>query len=171
MPRTYEESTAVVIEAPAEHVWDINGRRFADVGQWSRNVHRSEALSGEAVAGAPFAGRVCEVKGFGTVREALTHYDDARRSLVVAIEAGLPFFVKESVFRSRVIAMGENRCRFEVTQTMVVGGVLGAILMPMLRRKLAVTVAEILDDLRLYAETGEVHPDKAKRLRARPAAA
>ena len=160
MSFTAKRSDHIIINAPAQRVWEINGLGFTEIGLWSRGVQQSRPISGPPPSGAPARGRVCEVAGFGEIHETIHRFDAANRSITLTVDAGLPFFVKRSEFTSRVSVLSETQCRFEVSQTMEVSIFPGGLLLPILRRKIAKTVQTILDDLRIYAESGEPHPDK-----------
>ncbi|MBL4684343.1 MAG: SRPBCC family protein [Nannocystaceae bacterium] len=162
MSLTIQQSDSIVINAPAQRVWEINGLGFADIGSWARNVLQSRATTGDALPGAPASGRICTVAGFGEVVETLQRFDPETRGITLTIEKGLPFFVRRSEFRSQVIALDATRSRFEVSQTMEISTFPGGLLFPLLRRKISSAVLSILEDLKVYAESGVVHPDKAR---------
>ncbi len=155
-----EGSHQMTIDAPAARVWEINGTRFAEIGSWSRNVLQSAPTSGTPLQGAPSAGRACKVVGFGDVYETLTEFDPLNRRLALTVDEGLPFFVYKSVFESRVVPLDANSCRFEVSQWMEISVFPGALMMPLLNRKLNAAVESILGDLKFYAENGKPHPEK-----------
>lgn len=164
MSLTVERKDEIIINAPAQRVWEINGLGFADIGRWSRNVLKSRPTEGRPLAGAPVSGRICHVAGFGEIVETLRSFDPDARRFALTVDRGLPFFVKHSEFRSRVVALDAGRCRFEVAQTLEVTVFPGALLFPFLRLKIAAAVGSILADLKIYAESGAVHPDKARSL-------
>jgi len=67
MPRL---STDLIVEAPADAVWEVVGRRFHHIAEWATAITASTAIPALAVAppsrpaatfGAPIAGGVCEV--------------------------------------------------------------------------------------------------------------
>src|SRR5437016_2933065 len=94
-----ELSTDLIVAAPAERVWDVIGRRFDHIGDWSTAILASPAIptpltrppaasapaSSMAAAGAnaPVAGRVCQtgIRLVGEITETLIAYDDANRTL------------------------------------------------------------------------------------------
>jgi hypothetical protein len=95
------------VEAPADAVWDVIGRRFDRIGDWATAIPMSTAVgrSNDATAatvppaisgivGAPVAGRVCQtgVRLLPQITETITAYDDAARSLTYQA-SGLPRFV------------------------------------------------------------------------------
>ncbi|MGK0174638.1 MAG: hypothetical protein ACI9AT_001018, partial [Ulvibacter sp.] len=62
----------VIINTPAEKVWDIVGRNFAKIGNWDGGVSSSVVNNNfPNVNGSPYGGRVCETS-FGTINEKFT---------------------------------------------------------------------------------------------------
>lgn len=155
-----QKSLSVDFAAPADRAWAINGGQFTEIGDWSRHVMQSWSLEGAPVGDAGVAGRVCRVRGFGDVREKLLAYDDTKRGFTIRIDEGLPFFVHHSTFSSEIEPLGSNRCKYSLTYQMDLQPLFGLLLGPLLRRKIGSAIETIVADLKYYAETGEIHPDK-----------
>jgi hypothetical protein len=83
------------VEAPADAVWEVIGRRFDRIGDWATIIPRSAAAGhtmGDAapagrptpsgIVDAPVAGRVCHtgVRLLPQITETITAYDDAART-------------------------------------------------------------------------------------------
>ena len=65
----------ITINAPAEKVWGVLGRDFANIGVWSRSVsHSAPNTKAARVNNSPVGGRVCNTS-FGDVSEEFTAYD------------------------------------------------------------------------------------------------
>lgn len=147
------------IDAPADRVWEIIGRQFADVAYWAAGVKSStEATADEAPADlvlapdAPVAGRTTDA---GLVlKEFLVEYDDAARRFTFRA-VGLPRIITLSQNTTTVVPSGARTCSvvFEIHMEL-----LGpfAVLSPFLKRRLARGLAPVQQDLKVYAETGEI---------------
>jgi len=96
----------ITVEAPADAVWDLVGRRFDRIGDWATAIPASTAIASAppgtaptrspalTVVDAPVAGRVCQtgVRLLPQVTETIVAYDDAARTLTYQAN-GLPAFV------------------------------------------------------------------------------
>lgn len=142
------------IHANPDRVWSVNSEHFSEIHLWSRNVEFSEPLPGRPVGDAKCAGRVCRIPGVGVVHEELSYFDNASRSLTLNVVKGLPFFVRNAEFNTRVVELSENRSRFEVNQIMEIMFFPGVLLFPMLKPKLGKAIDEILSDIKDFAESG-----------------
>ena len=155
--------------APAE-VWRILADEYAEVGRWARAVQAS-APNPDAVPlpGAAVGGRVCTAS-IGAVTETITTFDADRRILAYDARAkAMPFFVRKLSGQWTVAPSGggsEVGLRFEADLMAPFGALMGWAI----RRQFRTAIDETLEDLKLYAETGRVHPDKAEALAAVPVA-
>ena len=151
-----ELSIETSISAPAETVWDILGRRFAEIEDWSSTVRSSRPLTlyevpaGLSVAsGAPVPGRETTTRA-ARLREVLTEYSDAERVLTFH-GVGLPRFLTLATDRQSVHAVDaqHSRVTFDIR---VEGGPLVRALGPLLARRMRRTFGTVQDDLRVRAE-------------------
>jgi hypothetical protein len=98
------------VEASADAVWDLVGRRFDRIGDWATAIASSAAIAptpsetaptrspAPTVVDAPVAGRVCQtgMRLLPQVTETVVAYDDAARTLTYQA-SGLPAFVAPPV--------------------------------------------------------------------------
>ena len=77
--------------------------------------------------------------------------------------SAMPGFVTGAQNAWAVSELGAGRTQVSSTASARVTGLLGALAAPMLRIRFGRTVRPALDDLRLYAETGQVSARKARR--------
>ena len=162
-----EISKSIKINASANAVWKIVSDDFATVSSWASAVDASHAspAAGEPVNGAPVAGRVCAVPGFGEINETIVAYDAAVQSLTFEATASkIPSFVKDLQNRLSVTPLGPQSCEFSTNLTADATGVMGAMMGPMMKRKFAATLETLVNDLKSFAETGTPSPAKAKAL-------
>lgn len=148
------------INTSAERVWEILSDEFTDISSWARNVVNSEA-NDSAETLAVGGGRVCEVPGFGFTDERFTRYDEANKTFSFSVEAEkIPGFFKNMESTWKVVPTGPNK---SVVSTKIAGnatGVMGALVGPMMKRKFNGTIDQVYEDLKVYAETGQVSDAK-----------
>ena len=142
----------IEIQAPAEAVWEIVGRSFADIGTWATRIQSSQAI--RPAPGAPPTGRTCAVAipGVDAVQETLVGYDDAAMTLEYT-GSGLPGFVTEARNRWTVEPIGAV-CRVSAEARLTLTGWARAWALPM-RIALTREGDRTLEDLRHFAEHGE----------------
>ncbi len=147
------------INASAEDLWRILGEEFTEVGRWASAIDSSAALPGgaEADPDRPAAGRTCHIGGFGDTEERLVLFDRRNRRLAYTATASrIPSFVHDLRNEWNVAPADGTRSRVTAHITAEATGVLGALMAPFLRRKLGSTLRLSLEDLRIYAESGQV---------------
>lgn len=154
-----------IINMSAAEVWQIVGPGFADTYKWSTAIDHS-AGSGEAeFEGASCSNRTCELnaKGFSKIDETLTVYSDQKRELAYSVNAGMPGFVTYANNHWRIIEIGPNQCKVEMTITMRMKPLMGTMMGGMFRKNLNKTIDSVMNDLKVYAETGDISDEKKAR--------
>jgi hypothetical protein len=149
-------------EASADRLWQILADEFTDIASWASGIDRSKANADATILidGAPSGGRVCEVPGFGVTDERFTRFDAENKSFAYSVKAGkTPGFVKDFQSAWSVEAIGAQQARVTFTVSANATGILGALMGPMMKKRLAGTTETIIGDLKIYAETG--HPPTA----------
>ena len=152
------------INASADRIWEILSDGFADIGTWASAVDHSEAhTKAAAPAGATAGGRTCEVPGFGFTDERFTHYDEANKTFSFSVEAEkIPGFFKNMASTWKVVATGPETSRVTTKIAGEATGLMGALVSPMMKRKFSGLLDQGYEDLRVYAETGQVSDAKRK---------
>jgi hypothetical protein len=147
----------IIIEAPAEAVWEVVAGRFDRIGEWATAIPSSTALPVAAPAtGAPVPGRVCRT-GIALVPEAtetIVEYDPAGRTLTYQATGGIPAFVTLARNRWWVTALDPARSRVEFRAQLEVRGRLGRFARWWLLARVGRTGRHLLDDLKHYVEQG-----------------
>lgn len=154
------------VDAPPETVWRILADEYAEVGSWACAVHASEAdATPPPFPGAAVGGRVCTAS-IGAVTETIREFD--AQAMVLAYEAqaaSMPFFVRGLQGRLTLAPSGtgtEVGLRFDADLMAPFETLTGWAM----RRQFRTAIDETLEDLKPYAETGRIHPDKARALAA-----
>ncbi len=170
-------SRHLIVDAPADAVWEVVGRQFDRVGAWATAIPRSAPIlapttsaaprqaAQSATSDAPVAGRVCHtgVRLVPLVTERLVAYDDANRTFTYQAEQH-PRFLKTARNHWRVEAIDQRRTRISLHATVQPRGVLGWAAFLLLRVQLARVAAGFLQDLRYYVEHGRPSPRKQRQL-------
>ena len=90
-------TSAIIIDAPADRVWQVIAHQFDRIGDWATAIPASAARCRRAVAGrrAPVPGRVCHtgIRMVPTVTETIVAYDEVARTLTYEATDGMPSFV------------------------------------------------------------------------------
>ncbi|MEM9368444.1 MAG: SRPBCC family protein [Planctomycetota bacterium] len=157
---TAEVSRSIFVDVPREQVWRITGEEFANIDRWIAGVNASEG-AGVGLNGAPCTERTCEpsFRGFQETTERLIQYDPQRYQLAYQIVEGLPGMVGQATNEWTHQEKGQGT---QVTMTikMELHGIVGAAMKPMMSRQMGKILQEGLEELKVYAETGQQHPRK-----------
>jgi len=170
MPEKLKEvkmSKSVVLNVPANDLWQIVGPGFAEAIKWSTTVDHSVGHGEGKFDGATCDTRSCDLsaKGFSSVNERITEYDESNRTLAFDVFEGMPGFVTYTNNRTVVTDLGQDRSQAELRITMHMKPFLGWLLGGMLKKNLSNLIDSALDDLKVYAETGKPSARKQARMK------
>jgi len=151
-------SKQITVNAPAEKVWDVLGRDFANIGVWSTTVSHSVANDKLAcVNNSPVGGRYCETS-FGKISEEFTAYDDDKKTFSFKGVFDSMMF-KSVINTSGLRSIDENTTEVSFGPNVQLSFI-GTLMSPMIRMMLGRAVDTILDDLKYYVENGKPSPRK-----------
>jgi hypothetical protein len=158
----------LIVEAPAESVWDVVGRRFDRIGEWATAIPASAAIPAPSALGAPVFGRVCQtgVRLLPQVTETLVAYDDAGRTLTYEA-SGMPAFVTVARNTWTVTALDHRRTRLSLRAQFDTRGALGRLARWAVLAQVRRTSRHLADDLRHFVEHGTPSPRKRAQLHRR----
>jgi carbon monoxide dehydrogenase subunit G len=151
-------SKKIVINAPAEQVWNVLGRDFENISKWATLVSNSEInTEAQVVNNSPVGGRLCNTS-IGKISEEFTEYDDHNMSF--SFKGVITSIMFTSVISSnKVTAIDENTS--EVTATPHIElTFLGTLMSPLIKLQLSKAVSGGLEDLKYYVENGKPSPSK-----------
>lgn len=156
----------ITINVPAEKLWEMVGPGFIDVYKWSSNVDHAEGRGNSPFEGAVCSERYCDVnvKGFNKISEELTDYNSTARSLTYAVRDGMPKFVTKAENNWVVIPVNDGQSKLVMNATFESKGLMGRFMNGMMEKKMTETLETVLNDAKIYAETGEVSENKARRM-------
>ncbi|KZN35101.1 SRPBCC family protein [Pseudoalteromonas luteoviolacea] len=156
----------LTINSPVEQVWKIIAEDFANAYKWMSGVVHSYEINHGLKGETPVAGRVCNLEShenpFHAV-ENILRYDEAEHTLVFEV---IP--VKE---RGPKLPIVKNKVTIKLTQAKdgstqihwhshVTLKLVGKLLYPVLKLGLYKAFSNILQDLKVFVETG--YPSKRK---------
>ncbi|MEM7730663.1 MAG: SRPBCC family protein, partial [Pseudomonadota bacterium] len=156
----------LTIEAAPEEVWRILADDYEKVGEWARAVTSSAPNADAApLPGATVGGRVCSAS-IGEVTETIRVFDAEQKVLAYDAQSkAMPFFVRNLSGNWTIVPSGgvsKVGLQFEADLMAPFSALMGWVM----KRQFRTAIDDTLEDLKLYAETGEVHPDKARALAA-----
>jgi hypothetical protein len=159
-------SSHIIINAPAETVWDIIGRRFDRIGEWATAIPASATIpQAPTVSGAPVAGRVCDtgIRMLPQATEMIIAYSDRNRTLTYQA-TGMPAYVRAARNHWTITAVDQQRTRAAFEAVFAPSGIRGRLLAGWLLVQLGRTGRHLLSDLKHYAEQGLPSPRKQAQL-------
>ena len=157
----------IVIDAPADAVWQVIAHQFDRIGDWATAIPASTAHPPAlSVVGAPVAGRVCHtgIRLVPTVTETIVGYDEAARTLTYEATDGMPAFVTRARNQWQVTAIADARARVAFRAQVEARGPLGALARWWLLAQAARAGRRLLDDLKHHVEQGMPSPRKQRQL-------
>ena len=160
-------SKSVVVNVSANDLWQIMGPGFADAGKWSTAVDHSVGHGEGKFYGATCDTRSCDLsaKGFSSVHERITEYNDNNRTLAFDVFEGMPGFVINANNRTVITELDHDRSKAELQITMQLKPFLGWLLGGMLKKNINNLIDSALDDLKVFAETGKPSAQKQARMK------
>lgn len=157
-----EIERTVTLNAPSEQVWDLLARRFHAVGEWASVINASSALSTRN-GPTKVADRVCDTPD-GIFKEQMTRFDEDRRTFSYLAYEGLPGFVRQGGNTWSVRELGSGRSEVHMHMKFDLNPIADVLMGWMMKRQMAKAADSVLDDLKVYAETGKVSERKRNAL-------
>ncbi len=156
----------ITINVPASELWDMVGPGFVEVYKWSSNVDHAEGKGQSNFEGAVCNERFCEVnvKGFSKISEKLTKYNQEEMSLAYEVQDGMPGFVTKAVNDWTVVPVDKHRSKLVMKAEFGSKGLMGMLMNGMMKKKMNETLETVLNDAKVYAETGQISEAKRKRI-------
>jgi len=154
------------VNVSADALWEIFGPGFADAGKWSTAVDHSAGHGEGKFDGAVCDTRSCDLsaKGFSSVKERIVDYDHKNKTLSFDVEEGMPSFVTLANNKTVIESIGQGKSKATLTVTMHMKPFMGSLMGGMLKKNLSSLIDSALDDLKVFAETGEPSDRKKARM-------
>ena len=159
---------SITVDQSMEKVWQIMATDYTKVGEWTSEIAVSENNDEvkTKLEDAPAGGRVCTAPGFGDVKETITHFDESKKHFRYKADiSSMPFFVKGIANTWSFRSLGPKKTEVNMKLDLDLNAFPGALMAPLMRVKMSKTANTILEELKYYAETGNIHPRKVKALK------
>ncbi len=162
----FELEKEIIINVSADELWKMVGPGFVEVYKWSSNVDHASGSGNSEFEGAVCSERVCDVnvKGFSKINETLYKYSDANMNLAYRVNEGMPGFVTKAVSDWTVVDLGNNKSKLVMKAQFGSKGLMGSMMNGMMKKKMNQTLDTVLNDAKVYAETGNVSLAKKERV-------
>ena len=156
----------IIINSPAENVWEMVGPGFTNVHHWASNVDHAMGKGTSSIEGASCDVRHCQVsvKGFDKISERLTDYNNEDRTLTYEVINGMPGFIALAQNKWKVAAKNEGQSILMMEAEFQLKGVIGLLMKRIMKGKMSDTLDIVLNDAKYYAEHGTASPAKLRRL-------
>ncbi|MEM7094105.1 MAG: SRPBCC family protein [Actinomycetota bacterium] len=145
------------INQPIEEVWRVVFDEFTNSHLWAFGTPTCRP----GTADEPFD-RVCDTES-GQLTDTITMVDEANHRFEFSVE-GLPFFVRSVVSTWVLEAVSESETDITIGPRIDTMPVIGTIAEIPMKRALEKLYPELLDDLAIYAETGQPSARKQEEL-------
>lgn len=152
------------VDKPIERVWDVLGNDYGGACKWGTGLYHSEGKDAPTLPDAEFDKRYCETN-VGNITEKVLIFDPRHYRLQYAVIDGFPGFVKSGINTWTLRELADDKTQVDVHFIAVLGGLMGTIMKPMMRWQLSSTFDQVLEDFKVYVETGKPSAKKAKELR------
>ena len=159
----------MVINAPADKVWQILAHDFDKIGLWSSGINESLPLDEPTtLKEAPTSGRICLTDGFGgDVTEQFTYYEEGNMRFGYQAVGDLPIFFKKAENNWHVESLEPDKTvvafRAEIDVTLF-PGIFLILLKPIMRH---IWGTRTLEELKYFVEHHLPHPRKQKILQVK----
>ncbi len=156
----------ITINIAADSLWDFIGPGFIEVYKWSSNVDHAEGSGLAEFDGAVCSERYCDVnvKGFNKISERLIKYHQDKQYLAYEVTDGMPSFVTHASNEWSVHPHSVNQSILRMQANFKSKGILGALMNGLMKKKMNDTLETVLNDAKIYLETGEISAAKQKRI-------
>lgn len=155
----------ITINVSAEKLWEMVGPGFIEVYKWSSSVDHAVGSGAAQFDGAVCSERSCDLnaKGFSSISETLTKYDAANMNLAYEVNSGMPNFISKAANDWTVVSINENQSKLVMKANFETKGLMGAMMNGMMKKKMTKLLQTVLNDAKVYAETGA--PSEVKKAR------
>jgi hypothetical protein len=159
-------SKSLTVNVSADELWEIVGPGFAQAGRWSTAVDHSFGQGAGKFDGAKCDTRSCDLsaKGFSSVNERIVEYDTSKRILSFDVFEGMPSFVTYTNNRTVITDIGNGKSKADLQITLHMKPFMGMLMGGMMSKNLSNLIDSALEDLKVYAETGEPSDRKKARM-------
>ena len=140
-----------IIEAPIDRVWAA-WDAFGDVDRFNPNIRASYLINASKATGLG-AERKCEMAdGKNFIKERIVGYEPPTRMVIEAFACTLP--LKDIRVTLDFAARTCDETEVTLTMNFHPNGILGHLMMPMMKKDMAVALGRLLAGNKAYSEVG-----------------
>ncbi|MEM6893826.1 MAG: SRPBCC family protein [Bacteroidota bacterium] len=160
MPNHVHIQESIVVKISKDKLWDITALQFDKIGDWSAGVIHSEG-HGTSQLGAVCLERQCNpsYKGFKKTTERIIEYLPDNYQFTYKIIEGLPGMVQNATNTWTHVG-DENQTTITMDVNMHLTGFMGWVMKTPMKKQMRKILRENLEELKVFAETGQVHDRK-----------
>lgn len=161
--KVVEVKRSIYIDVPQADLWKITAEDFTQVDKWISGVNLAESTGTQEMGLG--AARSCtpSYKGFSKTTEKIIDFQPTE-AFTYQIAEGLPKMV---VHATNTWIHTSNGAGTELTMhtKMQLKGLMGTLLKGTMKKKMNKILQDALEELKLYAETGDLHERKVAAMR------
>lgn len=150
------------INTSIDKVWEILSGNFSEISSWTSAV----VVSTENPDLPKGGGRKCELPDGAIASETLVNVDSGQHTFSYEVKlSSMPFFVRSMINTWKVepIADGQSRVSFEIGVTLL--PIFAQIMGALMKRQFNKLAKVVLEELKVFSETGKVHPRKEEQIK------
>ncbi|NRB53191.1 MAG: SRPBCC family protein [Saprospiraceae bacterium] len=155
-----EVQKSIYIDLPPAELWKITADDFVQVDKWISGVNLAEG-TGQGVGAA----RTCtpSYKGFSETTERIIDFQPTS-SFTYQIVEGMPKMIAFATNTWKHEPQGEGTL-MSMQVKMQVKGFMGTLMKGFMKKRMKGVLQDALEELKLYAETGDLHERKMEAMR------
>lgn len=160
-----ETITSEVINVSADSLWAIC-RNFDKTAEWTSTLNHSYGTGEPTLEGATCSSRTCEtnIGKNNKIVEELTLFSDKNQELAYNLIEGAPGFITLANNHWKIVRTGPDQSKIIMTVNIHMKRFSGFFLGRIITNQMKKQVAIVQDELKTYAETGDV--SEAKKLQS-----
>lgn len=158
----------IKINTNIQHVWEVAAVDFANSAKWMTGVFHSSAHQNGGIENLHCQGRICVLdnkSGGLKAEENILTFNDETYTLGFEVlpikEKGLQLPINKNTVTMNLKEINDN-CTLVTWQCDVELKFVGLMLAPLLKLGLRKAFSDLLNDLKVYCETGQVSEKKRK---------
>jgi hypothetical protein len=162
-----EINKTTTVNQSLDKVWEIMATDFTKVANWTSVVQasRNDDEITTRLEGAPVGGRVCTLPSSGEIEEAITHFDEREKYFRYQVDvSAMPPFVKNMANNLRFRSLGSEQTEVNTKYEIDLDASQDTSMAPMFIEQVSKSIDIVLEELKYYAETGNLHPRKVEAL-------
>ncbi|MFT5823450.1 MAG: hypothetical protein ACI8ZM_004711 [Crocinitomix sp.] len=152
-------TTEIKIEKNPNEAWKVMGYQFAQIDKWASFFNSSEPSGENKFEGIDFSGRISIVET-GENTHSLDVFDSENYVLSYTVTAGAPPFSNRTEAKWSLESSDENSCIASIEVNLDIKDEIPSEKIQEVSMWLNKSSSDMLEELKYYVETGEVHSRK-----------